>query len=306
MIGGMPRSVWRGARTPVITVSQSTRRLLAVGAGAFILCLVAYVFFVLTPSGQLVAELILYGRRAGGSRAGDLATGTLDTISLATVTAATLALAGAAVVFDRRRVAVAVVVAIVGANLTTQVFKRMLERPNLIGEAAQAAGNSFPSGHVTIAASLVLAALLVVPRPLRSPVAVVGAAYVGAIAMSTLAAGWHRLGDSIGAILIALAWTSFAAAALARWSFMPRRSWRFGSARPTASLLALVGFIAVMLGAALLGITWIDPQLRAGSLESADDARRAFVAGLAVIGGIALIASASLLWALRGVALDRA
>ncbi len=299
-------STYVGPRTPVVTVAQSVKRLIGVAAVSALLCVLVYVAFELTAAGQWLAETILYGRPTD-SETGILATETLATISVLTVAIATLVLAAMALASGRPRLAIAVVVAIAGANLTTQVLKRViLERPNLIGEIGQATANSFPSGHVTIAASLVLAALLVIPRALRVPGAILGAAYVAAVAMSTLAAGWHRMADAVGAILIALAWTALASATLARWSSMPRRSWRFAAARPVVGLLGRSGLVMLVLGAAVLLVAWLDPETGLGAADPAAAAPRAFLGALALIAGVALTACASLIWAMRGIALDRA
>jgi len=296
---------FRGSRTPVVTVGQSVRRLIAVAAASFVLCALVYAVFDLTAAGQWLADAILYGRPTD-ARTGELVSETLATISVATLIGATIGLAVMAAVSGRLRLAVAVVVAIVGANLTTQVFKRVvLERPNLVGGDAFSYGNSFPSGHVTIAASLVLVALLVVPRALRAPAAILGAAYVAAVAMSTLAAGWHRIADAAGAVLIALGWTALVSAGLARWSFMPRRSWRLGSARRITVLLARGGALVLVIGGALLLIAWLDPQVATQSVDDQAFAPRAFLAAVALIAGAALTAAASLLWAMRGIDLDR-
>ena len=309
--GGVPlreplrRPPFRGTATPVVTVGHSVRRLVLVGVVAAVLCALLYVGGVLTPAGQFIGDLILYGRPRSGGRVRLLASETLETINLTMLIAATVALAAIAVARGRPRLAVAVVLAIAGANLTTQFLKHvLLERPNLLGEMAFATGNSFPSGHVTVAASLVLAALLVVPRPLRALAAIAGAAYVALVGMSTIAAGWHRLDDAVGAVLIAVSWTALVAAAVARvWSFMPRRTWRFGAAGHTTLLLGLASAAALLTGAAVLLYAWINPE--AANLGGVGiDRLRVFVAAATVIAGASLGACGALLWAMRGIVLD--
>ncbi|HVA87203.1 MAG TPA: phosphatase PAP2 family protein [Candidatus Saccharimonadales bacterium] len=302
----VPATDFSGTRAPVVTVRQSVLRLLLLGAAAAVLCGLVYVVAVLTPAGQFVADLILYGRPAGDSRAETFASDALGTISLTMVAGVTLGLAGIAFLTGRPHVALAVLVTIVGANVTTEVLKLVvLDRPDLLGHAAYSAANSFPSGHVTIAASLVLAALLVVPPALRALAAVAGALYVAVVGMSAVAAGWHRLDDAIGAILVALAWAALGTAVLAAgWSALPRRSWSFGSARSGTSLLAFASAVALLLGAAVLLYAWLNPEFAARSPAAIDDAPRVFVGALAVIAGAALGACASLLWAMRGIVLE--
>lgn len=309
--GGVPlreplrRPPFRGTTTPVITVGHSVRRLILVGVVAALLCALLYVAAVLTPAGQFVGDLILYGRPRSGGRVRLLASETLETINLTMLIVATLALAAIAIARGQPRLAAAVVIAIGGANLTSQVLKHVvLERPNLLGDAAFAVGNSFPSGHVTVAASLVLGALLVAPRALRAIAAIGGAGYVALVGMSTIAAGWHRLDDALGAVLIALSWSAFVAAGVARgWSFMPRRSWGFGAAPNATLLLGLGSAAALVTGAAVLGFAWLNPEA-AGVGGVGLNGLRVFVAAAAVIAGGSLGACGALLWAMRGIALE--
>jgi membrane-associated phospholipid phosphatase len=309
--GGVPireplrRPPFRGTATPVITVRHSVRRLVLVGVVAAALCALLYVAAVLTPAGQFIGDLILYGRPRSGGRVRMLASETLETINLTMMVVATAALALIALARGRPRLAVAVVIVVAGANLTTQLLKNVvLERPNLLGDSAFAIGNSFPSGHVTVAASLTLGALLVAPRPLRAVTAMGGAIYVALVGMSTIAAGWHRLDDALGAVLIALSWAALVAATVARgWSFMPRRSWSFGSAGHTTLLLGLGSLGALVTGAIVLAHAWLNPEAaNVGGVGI--DGLRVFVAAAAVIAGAALGASGTLLWALRGIVLE--
>src|SRR5207245_1071112 len=99
--------------------------------------------------------------------------------------------------------AVGAVLLIVGANLTTQLLKSVLVRPVLgIDPERAAAGNSLPSGHTTIAASVAVAVLLVVPAAVRGVSAVVGAVLTAAAGVATLSAGWHRSSDAVAALLV--------------------------------------------------------------------------------------------------------
>jgi membrane-associated phospholipid phosphatase len=299
------RPRFRGTTTPVVTVGQSARRLVLVAVVATVLTGLLYVVAVRTLLGQALDDLVLWGRPIGDAEAIDLAWRTLETLNLTVAAGATLGLAGLAVAWGRPLLAAGVVVAIAGANLTTQVLKEaVLERPNLVGSDAYAYGNSFPSGHVTLAASLALAALLVAPRRLRSPVALAGAAYVSVVGISTLTAGWHRLADALGAILVALAWTSLVAATVAATrGTMPRRSWHAGSSR-LATRVLLVGAGALFAAAAaVLAWAW-GTHATPGSVVGVLEAPLAYALALAILAAGALVASASLLWAMRGVTLE--
>jgi len=94
-----------------------------------------------------------------------------------------------------------VVVSLVAA----EVLKRIvLERPNLVTAPGDLTHNSFPSGHTTIAVSLMLALIIVVPYGLRPWAALLAAAWGVAISGYTVTAGWHRPSDTIGAALLAV------------------------------------------------------------------------------------------------------
>lgn len=97
-------------------------------------------------------------------------------------------------------VSAAVVIAVsIGGG---QVLKLLLlTRPSLYSTQA-ATHNSFPSGHVTAAAAIVLAGVLVLPVRWRPFAAMAGALVVSYVAVSTIELGWHRLSDTIGAVTL--------------------------------------------------------------------------------------------------------
>jgi membrane-associated phospholipid phosphatase len=164
-------------------------------------------FFVQSEHGQLLDTMALTGNSIGQARV----EGLVDTV-LNTMSALSLAIATAVVGFIaliRRRIAVAfgVVLLIVGANVTTQVLKQVIYRPELgVDLERAAAGNSLPSGHTTIAASVAVALMLVLPARLRGVGAVLGALFAAVAGVATLSAGWHRPSDAVAAVLIVGAW----------------------------------------------------------------------------------------------------
>jgi membrane-associated phospholipid phosphatase len=172
---------------------------------------VVWDFFVRSEHGQWLDTVALSGNSIGQSRIEDL----VDTI-LTTISAVSLAIATAVVGFialARRRIAVALgaVLLIVGANVTTQILKRVVTRPEFgVDLERAAAGNSLPSGHTTIAASVVVALLLVLPARLRGAGALLGALLVSAAGAATLSAGWHRPSDAVAALLIVGGWACVA------------------------------------------------------------------------------------------------
>lgn len=164
-------------------------------------------------------------------------------------------------------IAVAVVVALVrrqwgdavravaivgGANLTTQVLKRLVERPELPGMLHL--DNSLPSGHTTVAASVAAVALLVVPRPARPVVAIVGALYTAATAVATMSLGWHRPADVVAAIAVVTAWTLLL---VVPGSDRRADGYPGTVGRVLASwLLGAVAVVGIAAGVVTLAITW--------------------------------------------------
>ncbi len=299
------RPRFRGLRTPVDLPEHSVRRLVLLGVAAAVLLVPIWAWTTQTALGQRVGDLILFGRLYADPEAVGLAGGALASVSLPAAALATIGLAALGLVRGGFGLAVAVAIVIVGPNLTSQVLDGLLERPNLLGTAAYATGNSFPSGHVTLAASLGLACVLVVPRRLRTPLALLAAALVAAVGVSTVTAGWHRLGDVVGAILIALAWACIVTAVLVRvQGWMPRRSWGRGRGGGVVTVAWLLGGAAVLAGIAGMTLSAIDPAPIGDAIAaSATEPRRLFDA-IVVSLGSALIACFAYVWGMRGVALE--
>jgi membrane-associated phospholipid phosphatase len=127
-----------------------------------------------------------------------------------------IALVAVALVRGRPRVAAAVPVILIGANVTTQLLKPALAYPRFsewLGDR-QITGASWPSGHSTAAMAIALCAVLVAPQRLRPAVAAIGAVYAVAIAYSLVTLGWHWPSDVLGGFLVAATWTLVAVAAL--------------------------------------------------------------------------------------------
>lgn len=185
-------------------------------AWSLMLCLVSAAavaaaawFFVLTSRGQRFDSLTL----AGGAAHRDLLPETVEqavnTISLPVLAvAAAIAVLIALVRRQMWRALVAVIV-VAGSNLTTQVIKAALARPDLhLG--LEDTPNSFPSGHTTAAASIVLVLLLAAPDALRLLAALLVTVVPPIIGVGTVLESWHRPSDLVGAILVTSTWAFLA------------------------------------------------------------------------------------------------
>jgi membrane-associated phospholipid phosphatase len=192
----------RPAGRPVTSADpKSGVRAFAVAVASSLALAGLYLVFVRTPEGQRVDQSAL-NHLGWSTTARDSVSTVLDII---TIGGMALVLAGCvAVALARRRwsLAVGAVVLVGVSNVATQVLKhQILTRPDF----GNADLNSFPSGHTTVAASMAMAALLVVPRNLRWLVAVAGSVSVGITGVGTVVAGWHRPSDVVAALLVTLA-----------------------------------------------------------------------------------------------------
>ena len=131
------------------------------------------------------------------------------------------------------RAAIATGVAVVGANVTTQLLKRGLDEPrqNDLLEH-QVAAASWPSGHATAVTIVLLAALMLAPGHRRPLVLAVAGTWAAIVCVGVVINRWHYPSDVLGGVLVAGAWAS-AAAAWVRSSrparaatAAPRRRWQ--------------------------------------------------------------------------------
>jgi predicted neutral ceramidase superfamily lipid hydrolase len=171
--------------------------------------------------------------------------GWLGVVSVGTIALAVLGLVVVAVARRRYEAAAAAVALVLGANLTTQLLKRAIEREDF-GMLTVA---SFPSGHATVIASVSLAALLVTPTAGRTLVSALATGAVTVTAAATLVASWHRPSDVLGAILVSLVW---GAALVVLWTLA-----HGGRPHPPPEqhrLFSLIGFVVAVTALVVLGV----------------------------------------------------
>jgi hypothetical protein len=197
-------------------------RLLAVGGNVVGLAL-AYAVFVLWSTGRALEDAALMPVDSGGP----LAANSPELIALGIV-----AVLATGSVQRRWRQTVSAAVLLAGTISAGLVLKlALLSRPGHIA-------NSFPGGHVTACAAIVLAAVLVLPQDLRPVALVLGAVFTSFVAAATIELGWHRLSDTIGALALCGAF----AAAL---TDAPPPRWATVTAACAPIAAVLVGFVVV-------------------------------------------------------------
>ena len=248
-------------------------------------------------SGQRLDDAALSGQKVvQGSRTADRSDDLLRTISVGSLAVFGASLIAVALVRGRWHLGLAVAVVIIGSNVTTQVYKAIVQRPDLLHNDV-IPFNTLPSGHCTVAASLAAALVLVVPHRMRALAATLGALYAAGIATMTLAAG--------------LAPSERRGAARSQWSVSGRSArarcssicgGRVGRGSRRACRDSLIGAIVVLLVGftVVLATTTID---RADGIHIVRIGVAYLLATLSiVVVGVGFIVSEVLL--LRGVSLD--
>lgn len=154
----------------------------------------------------------------------------------------------------RRRVALAVGAAtlISGATVTTQILKyQVFER------LPHAGANTLPSGHTTVAVSVCMAAMIVVPIGWRVFVAPVASGLSAAAGIATIIGSWHRPGDVIAALAVCTAWLGVALIVIFLLQDRPPRAQRprvspaLALAGPGVVLFVMLWQRGIVLGAGL-------------------------------------------------------
>jgi membrane-associated phospholipid phosphatase len=125
-----------------------------------------------------------------------------------------IALLAAALARERPRVAFAVLVVLALAPFTAELLKPLLAHSHDEVGNVTVNASSWPSGHSTAATSLALCAVLVAPDRLRPLLAVLGAAFVGAVSFFLLVLAWHMPSDVLGGYFVAGFWAALALAGL--------------------------------------------------------------------------------------------
>lgn len=226
------------------------RRWTIIAVSCVVLLVAVYLVAVRTPWGQTFEEAALRGALQVNAAEVTDADRILDSITVGSLVAAVAALAIVGWIRGGWRLAVPVASIVVVGLLIAEVLKRwVLHRPDLVHH--ESTHNTFPSGHTTIAMTVVIATLVVVPWRWRGTVMVLVMLWGVGIGAYTETARWHRLSDTLAGNLIALAVGSVVALLLARWGMVigvdrpPRRGrvvfvWVLGVLAVAAALVGVV------------------------------------------------------------------
>jgi hypothetical protein len=256
--------------------------------------------FVQDPRGLLLDHAAFIGAGLGRARVQPIADLVLGFVSIRFLLVSIAVAVVVAIARRRWGDAVRAVLVAGGANLTTQILKAALERPDTTALTDYNLANSLPSGHTTVAASVVAMAMLVVPRALRPWAAGIGAVYVAATGVATMSLAWHRPSDALAAIAVVTAWTLLV--------LVPART-RVPADAARSSVRTIVAWllgIAAGTGAAVAGtalrrtLDLADSDLSASSAALEQGAAQLTFAGSAFgVGGAAALACWAVLLARR-------
>ena len=200
--------------------SQSSRSLgqLRLRGGLLALsCLAATLglwgLFVFTHTGQALDAMALEGSEIGSHYVSAHARRLLSVVSMPAAVVLVVTILVIGLLRRSHRRAVWAVVAVVGANLTTQILKyQFLWRPDFNITERWDNANTLPSGHTTMAASAAVALILLSGRRWRPLSAWAGGLFTIAMGYSTLVCQWHRPSDVMTAVLLSVAWGALAVA----------------------------------------------------------------------------------------------
>lgn len=208
------------------------------------------------------------------------------------------ALVAVALIRRRPRLALAAGVILAGANVTTQILKRVTVEPRAYDLATWSGGMGdelWPSGHTTAVMTLVLCLILVSSHRLRPVVAALGALFVVAVVYSIMLLAWHLPSDVLGGFLVATGWTLAAVALLQgaelRWPTADRRE----PPVQLTAVLAPAAAVAICCVAAVGAIALARPD----SAMAHAVQHSAFVLGAPLIGAAALALSTGVAVSLR-------
>ncbi|WP_410813633.1 phosphatase PAP2 family protein [Micromonospora sp. 067-2] len=209
-----------------------------------------------TEIGQWVDTVALTGNRIGQARIDGPVDRILNAMSVVSLLAATATIGFIALIRGRIALAITATLLIAGANVTTQLLKHGLSRPDYgLDPERVFVGNSLPSGHTTVAASVAVALMLVLPPKVRAVGVFLATAYAAAAGVATLSAGWHRPSDAVAAYLVVGVWAALAGIVLLITQREQAEVAPGDAHRLAALLLGVAGVLALIVCG--LALSWL-------------------------------------------------
>ena len=231
--------------------------------GSLVAFALIYALAVWTATGQTLENAALRGARISSDNLISLDDAKLQAISVTSLAVAILVITAIGFFRGGWRLGFAGGGTIVVSVLSAEALKRyILPRPDLIDASEKLQHNTLPSGHTTIAMSLLLATMLVVSYRWRGLAMLFMMTWATGIGALTIAAHWHRLSDTLTANALALAVASAAALWLARGDEVHAadpRPYPFRTFYVVLAALLAAASLAVGLVLAILNVTRNSP-----------------------------------------------
>jgi membrane-associated phospholipid phosphatase len=197
----------------------------------------------------------------------------------------------------RPRAAVGVGAILLGANVTTELLKRVVTEPQpagLVDGWFPVPATAWPSGHSTAAMAVVLCLMLASPGRLRPFVAALGAAFAVAVGYSLVATARHFPSDVFAGYLVATTWALVVVAVLSA----AERRWPSGATADRVSLRAALAPQAAVVIAAI-GLVGLVALTRPHDVLTYAEAHKQLMAVAAAIATLGVSLSTGVMLSLR-------
>jgi hypothetical protein len=227
------------------------RRAMLTGGACAALLVAVYLLAVWTAAGQRFEDAVLKAAElTAGGTAGARATDLLDRLTVPSIAGVVVVVLAVGLVRRKPFLGFLGAGVVLASIATTMAIRMSLLRPVLLHHGTRREDQSFPSGHVAVAMSVMCALVLVAPYRFRGAVVFLTSLWAVSIEVAAVTASWHRPSDTIGSDLIVVFYGSAAIALLAR------RGWVRAAALPTATGRAARGvLVGAYGGSALLAVT---------------------------------------------------
>lgn len=244
-------------------VRRAGRRWTLVILGAAMFAVAVYLLAVQTVTGQTLENAAFLGADQADPEQHLLGVDNMRIVTLSHFAAANLVVA--AIGLLRRQpflAAVGVSIVVVGQVVTQTLKHFVLPRPELALIATRHMENTLPSGHTTVAMTLLFALLVVVPYRYRGVVMFFALTWAVGMGAYTIAARAHRLSDTLAADAVALLVACSFSLLIARTGRL-RAVISPGAARYTLRtvfvvVVAVAGAAALASGTVLMIVGWQD------------------------------------------------
>lgn len=198
-----PRTGADWAQRPEGYRPRLVRRICAAVLGALLVGTLAWVA-LRSPTGQALDTVLMESVMSWDGALGRLGVVVTGLVSLEASVVVAAVVVVVALLRRRPTLAGRALGIAIGANASTQLLKAALDRPDL--GVSTVLENSLPSGHVTFAASVSLALVVVAPEWFRTPAAWLGWLWTSLMGITVMVYAWHRPADVIAAVAVAGTW----------------------------------------------------------------------------------------------------